>query len=287
MSTSNINLATLNRVATWHRERGLNFSTVPSNSALAELLTTTTTTTTLINYNPALQAQAVDSLKKKIESLSKGSIPGASKLLRLKQRAERLGLQFEELTSLIKKEAARLIDRALILSARHGAKARIRLSTLSALTQAGFIETDDLNAVKTAMMTSDMVKDLVAKTNEEEDRRWKEMRQASSLPTSKKKAKTRKPTICKASRREAGGKVRKPITKAAFLLLKDTYGNLLPASAKKQAIKAERTVKAQQRRRGFKANGGAKVGGPGEGVTVRKPVANWCKAGHAGTKVAA
>ena len=279
--------AVLERIAALYRERDFNLSTVPANSVFAELfLDSGDAKVAVQKTTPQLYTQAVASLEKQVSRLAQGrSLPGASKLLRLRQRAKTLGVDSQALTSLIEREADRLIERALVLSARHGAKARVRLSTLSALTQAGFIETDDLNAVKTAMMSSQMVSNLVAKTNGDENLRWK-MYRASSLPTSEKKAKKRKPMICKASRREAGVKVQKPLTKAAFLLLKDSFGNPLPASAKKQAIKAERTAKAQQRRRGFKANGGAKVGGPGEGVTVRQPVADWCKAGHAGTKVA-
>ena len=71
----------------------------------------------------------------------------------------------------------------------------------------------------------------------------------------------------------------KPLTKAAFLRSTD--------GSKKQAIKAERTAKAQDRRRRFKANGGAKVGGPGEGVQVHNQNLDLCAAGHIGTKVAA
>ena len=70
----------------------------------------------------------------------------------------------------------------------------------------------------------------------------------------------------------------KPLTKAAFLLSAN--------GSKKQAIKAERIAKAQQRRRGFKANGGAKVGGPGEGVQVHNQNLELCAAGHIGAKVA-
>ena len=274
-----VNPAVLKRIADWHRERGFNLSTVPASSALAEFFADGgVSVTTVQNIDPKDHAQAVDTLEKKIQGLLQGrSLPGASKLLRLKQRAEALGLESKTLTSLILDEAGRLIDRALVLSQRHGAKARVRLSTLSALAQAGFIETNDLNAVKTAMMSSQMVSDLVAKTNGDENLRWK-MYRASSLPTSEKKAKKRKPTINKASRRKAGIKVRKPITKAAFLLSAD--------GGKKQVIKDERTAKAQDRRRRNKANGGAKVGGPGDGVMVRNPVDDWCKAGHAGRKVA-
>jgi len=222
---------------------------------------------------PQLHTQAVNSIEKKINGLAQGrSLPGASKLLRLRQRAKALGLNSEILTRLLQDEADRLIDRALILSTRHGSKARVRLSTLSALAQAGFVKAVDLNAVKTAMMSAEMVSDLVVKTNGDENLRWK-MYRASSLQSSEKKAKKRKPMICKASRRKAGIEVRKPITKAAFLLSVD--------GGKKQAIKAERTAKAQQRRRGFKANGGAKVGGPGEGVMVRNPDFDLCAAGHA------
>jgi hypothetical protein len=252
---------------------------VPPSSALAEFFADGgVSVTTVQNINPKLHAQAVDSLEKKIQGLLQGrSLPGASKLLRLKQRAEALGLESKTLTSLIQNEADRLIDRALVLSQRHGAKARVRLSSLSALAQAGFIKTDDLNAVKTAMMSVQRVSDLVAKTNGDENLRWK-MYRASSLPTSEKKAKKRKPMLNNRERRANGTIPQKPITKAAFLLSLD--------GGKKKAIKAERTAKAQARRRGFKANGGAKVGGPGEGVTVRHPDPRLCKAGHAGLKVA-
>lgn len=292
MSTpSNINLAILKRVAKWHQERGVDLSTVPNHSALAELFGTTTTTYTYTD--DSLTGQAIVTLNKKIESLTQGrSSAGAAKLLRLKQRAERLGLESEELTSLIKKEAVRLIDRALILSARHGAKARVRIATLSALTEAGFIESDDLNLVKTAMMTSDMVKDLVTKTNEEEALRFKvyvaAMRAPSPTPGTmlnslrqlkRRVAKKRKPTVCNRERRTNGTMPCKPLTKTAFLLSAN--------GSKKQAIKDERTTKAKARRLKSKANGGAKVGGPGDCVQVRNPNFGLCAAGHVGTKVVA
>lgn len=191
----------------------------------------------------------------------------------------------QEFEELLEKEADRLIKRALRLSARHGAKANVRIETLKALAKADFISSRDVADVEAAMMSRQVINDLLTKINSDELLRWKLTRK-DQAPQAKPAPKKRKPMICKTSRREAGIKVRKPITKAAFLLLKDDKGNTLPASAKKQEIKDERTAKAQQRRRGFKANGGAKVGSPGEGVTVRQPVLKWCAAGHAGTKVA-
>ena len=237
-------------------------------------------------------ADPASAINKKISVVVRNGGANATKMLRLYKVATDSGLQTEDLKNIIKKEAKRLVDRALDLSARHGAKARVRVSTLRALFVAGFIKESALKAIETNMLTQKQVRELVATYNGVDATRWEQLKKAygaffqepTPVVARKSKAKTRKPTISKASRRETGVVVQKPLTKAAFLLLKDSFGNLLPASAKKQAIKAERTAKAQQRRRVCKANGGAKVGGPGEGVTVRKPLLKWCAAGHVGVK---
>lgn len=237
-------------------------------------------------------ADPASALNKKITLVVKNGGVSATKMLRLYKVATTSGLEASDLKKLLKNEAKRLVNRALDLSARHGAKARVRVSTLRALFVAGFIKESTLKEIQTNMLIQKQVRELIVTYNGVDAIRWEQLKKAYSglfqestpVVARKSKAKTRKPTISKASRREAGVVVQKPLTKAAFLLLKDSFGNLLPASAKKQAIKAERTAKAQQRRRVNKANGGAKVGGPGEGVTVRKPLLKWCAAGHVGVK---
>ena len=236
-------------------------------------------------------------IQKKLRSVVRNGGVGASKMLRLHGEVTTRGVAngplWDAFIELIEDEADRLVERAVELSTRHGHKARVQLSTIKALHKAGFVEAEDLKLIEHNMLTQAEVRKLVATYNGVDAIRWEQLKKTysglfqESTPVVKtRKAKKRKPMICKASRREAGVVVLKPLTKAAFLLLKDSFGNLLPASAKKQAIKAERTAKAQQRRRVSKANGGGKVGGPGEGVTVRRPVLDWCKAGHAGTKAA-
>lgn len=226
-------------------------------------------------------------LRKKLRSVVRNGGVGASKMLRLyaevTARGAATGPLWDAFVELVQNEADRLVDRAVDLSTRHGHKARVRLSTIKALRKAGFVKTKDFDVIEHNMLK---ISDVQHHLKNDDSIRWELLKKAYSAivpsealpPQTKPAPKKRKPMICKASRREAGIKVLKPITKAAFLLSLD--------GGKKQAIKAERTAKAQQRRRGFKANGGAKVGGPGEGVTVRHPVSDWCNAGHAGRKVA-
>jgi hypothetical protein len=129
-------------------------------------------------------------------------------------------------------------------------------------------------------MTSDMVKDLLAKTNEEEALRFKAYIASlqTPLPAPKKQVGKRKPTIINSERRTNGTMPCKPLTKAAFLLS--------AGGGEKQVIKAEREAKAKARRLKSKASGGSKVGGPGEGVQVHNADLDLCAAGHVGTKVA-
>lgn len=223
-------------------------------------------------------ADPMSALNKKIASIVANGGASCTKMLRLYAVATDSGLESQALKNLIVDEAKRLVDRALELSARHGAKARVRIATLRALTTAGFVEESALKEIQTNMLTQQQVRELVATYNGVDATRWEQLKKAygaflqEPTPVVKtRKVKTRKPTICKASRREAGVKVQKPLTKAAFLLLKDNDGNLLPASAKKQAVKHERAIKAQTRRRNFKANGGAKVGGAGESAKQNNP----------------
>lgn len=261
--------AVLNRIAPDYQSGW--FRSLPSDSAMASMVTVELPTTP--NFY-LITDQAVETLQKKIASCAKRS-PGASKLLRLRQRAQALDVSTSVLDGLLKKEADRLIGRALTLTQRHGSKARVRIATLSQLSNAGFIKTADLDAVKVAMMPSQMVSDLVSKVNGDENLRWKLYRSSASpeLTTTHMPGKARRGVKTAVSCRKKVGmpKVQKPLTKAAFLLLKDSDGNLLPASAKKQALKHERAIKAQSRRRNFKANGGAKVGGAGESAKQNNP----------------
>lgn len=213
-------------------------------------------------------ANPTSALNKKLVSVVKNGGASASKMLRLYAEASSVGLQAEALKELIVKEAIRLVDRALELSARHGCKARVRLATLRALHVAGFIKESTLKEIQTNMLTQQQVRELVATYNGVDATRWEQLKKAYGAflqePTPVVKTRKSKRYSHQIRRREAGVVVQKPMTKVAFLLLKGSDGNLLPASAKKQAIKAERAVKAQARRRNFKANGGAKVGGAGE-----------------------
>lgn len=277
-------MSTLNLIATHHGLAKLDvlnrikpdyesgwFRSLPSNSAMADMVSVELPE---LPCDPQTTAQAVKTLQAKIAASAKRS-PGASKLLRLRQRAQALDVSTEVLDSLLKKEADRLIGRALTLTQRHGSKARVRIATLTQLCKAGFIETADLDTVKAAMMPSQMVSDLISKVNGDENLRWKLYRSSASpeLTTTHMPGKARRGVKTAVSCRKKVGmpKVQKPLTKAAFLLLKDSDGNLLPASAKKQALKHERAIKAQSRRRNFKANGGAKVGGAGESAKQNNP----------------
>lgn len=222
-------------------------------------------------------ADPMSALNKKLVSVVTNGGASCTKMLRLYAVATDSGLQTEALKNLIADEAKRLVTRALELSARHGAKARVRITTLRALFVAGFIKESALKAIETNMLTQKQVRELVTTYNGVDAIRWEQLKKACSglFQESTPVVETRKSTSKRHShqirRREAGVKVQKPLTKAAFLLLKDNDGNLLPASAKKQVIKHERTTKAQKRRRNFKASGGAKVGGAGESAKQNNP----------------
>lgn len=207
-------------------------------------------------------------LNKKIASIVANGGASATKMLRVYTAATDSGLEAEELKKMLINEANRLVVRALNLTARHGAKARVRLATLRALNAAGFVLDRALKKIETSLLTQEQARKLATTYNVVDATRWEQLKKAYSVffQESTPVVKTRKSKRYshQVRRREAGVVVQKPMTKAAFLLLKSSDGTLLPASAKKQAIKAERTVKAQARRRNFKANGGAKVGGAGE-----------------------
>lgn len=231
-------------------------------------------------------------LRKKLRSVVSNDGVGALKMLRLHgevtARGAATGPLWDAFIELIKTEADRLVERAVELSTRHGHKARVRLSTLKALHKAGFVKTEDLKLIEHNMLTEVQIRHLIEEYNGEDSIRWEFLKKAYSgivpseaLPPQTRPApKKLKPTINNRERRANGTMPRKPITRMAFLESAD--------GAKKQEVKDERTIKAQARRRGFKANGGSKVGGPGEGVTVRNADLDLCTAGHAssGDKVA-
>ena len=107
------------------------------------------------------------------------------------------------------------------------------------------------------MLTQKQVRELIATYNGVDAIRWEQLKKAYSglfqestpVVARKSKAKTRKPTISKANRRETGVVVQKPLTKAAFLLLKSE------TATRKKFRKEERQEAARKRRLKYRANG--------------------------------
>lgn len=221
-------------------------------------------------------------LNKKIASIVANGGASASKMLRVYTAATDSGLQSEDLKKMIINEANRLIGRALTLSARHGAKARVRLSTLSQLSKAGFIDPADLGAVKVAMMSSQMVSDLISKVNGDENLRWKLYRSSASpeLTTTHTPGKARRGVKTAVSCRKKVGmpKAVKPLSKAAYLKLSTKAAN------DKAYNKAQRQANAKLARKARRGNGKAKHS-VGESPMCIKPLLDLCAAGHVGVKV--
>lgn len=204
-------------------------------------------------------------------------------MLRLYAEASASGLQAEALKELITKEADRLLDRALVLSARHGSRARVRIATLRAMHVAGFIQESALKLVETNMLTQKQVRELVSTYNGVDAIRWEQLKKAynaffqePSLQESAPKPKTKSnPTIDKASRHKAGIKVSKPLTKAAYLATKK--------ASDKAFAKASRQANAKLARKNRRGNGKPKHS-VGESPICAKPLFNLCSAGHVGVK---
>lgn len=197
-------------------------------------------------------ADPTSALNKKIKLVVRNGGASATKMLRLYKVATDSGLEASDLKKLLKDEAKRLVDRALDLTARHGAKARIRLATLRALFVAGFIKESVIKAIETNMLTQKQVRELVATYNGVDATRWEQLKKAygAFLQEPTPVVKTRKSikrTSHQVRRREAGVVVQKPLTKAAFLL----SGN----GGEKHWRKVERQEAARKRRAKYRANG--------------------------------
>lgn len=286
-------MSTLNLIATHHGLAKLDvlnrikpdyesgwFRSLPSNSAMADMVSVELPTATPDFY--LITDQAVETLQAKIAASAKRS-PGASKLLRLRQRAQALDVCTEALDCLLQEEAERLIDRALTLSARHGARARVRLSTLSQLSNAGFIDPADLDAVKVAMMPSQMVSDLVSNVNSHENDRWQTYRMSAvkdlKLTVARTPGRARRGVKTAVSCRKKVGMLKpiKPLTKAAYLELGTK------AASDKAYNKAQRQANAKLARKARRGNGKAKHS-VGESPMCIKPLFDLCAAGHVGVK---
>jgi len=231
-------------------------------------------------------ANPLSALNKKLASVVSNGGASATKMLRLYAEASSAGLQAEALKELIVKEADRLLDRALVLSARHGSKARVRIATLRALCEAGFIKESALKAVQTNMLTAKQVRDLVVSYNGVDASRWEQLKKAynaffqeptASTTLTKSKAKTR--TSHQIRLREAGIKAKKPLTKAAYLKL------ATKKASDKAFAKTSRQANAKLARAKRRGNGKVKHS-VGESPMCAKPLFELCEAGHVGIKVA-
>jgi hypothetical protein len=227
-------------------------------------------------------ADPLSAINKRLASVVANGGASATKMLRLYAEASASGLQAEALKELITKEADRLLDRALVLSARHGSRARVRIATLRAMHVAGFIQESALKLVETNMLTQKQVRELVSTYNGVDAIRWEQLKKAYNAffqePTSPQEsipvvAKTR--TSHQIRLREAGIKAKKPLTKAAYLKL----------ATKKAFAKASRQANAKLARAKRRGNGKVKHS-VGESPMCAKPLFELCEAGHVGIKVA-